>query len=70
MVLSEVTLRVLREYLKAYQPKNWLFPGPKQNSHLTTRTVEKILEVNDNKKLQFEASPRVVHKRSTSVILS
>jgi site-specific recombinase XerD len=43
-VLSEVALRVLREYWKVYQPKNWLFPGPKQNSHLTTRTVEKILE--------------------------
>lgn len=43
-VLSEVALRVLREYWKVYQPKNWLFPGPRQNSHLTTRTVEKILE--------------------------
>ena len=43
-VLSKVALEVLREYWQAYQPKNWLFPGPKQNSHLTTRTVEKILE--------------------------
>jgi len=43
-VLSEVALEVLREYWKVYQPKDWLFPGPKQNSHLTTRTVEKILE--------------------------
>lgn len=43
-VLSEVALRVLWEYWKAYQPKDWLFPGSKQNTHLTTRTVEKILE--------------------------
>jgi len=43
-VLSEVALNVLREYWKVYQPKDWLFPGSKQNSHLTTRTVEKILE--------------------------
>lgn len=28
-VLSEVALRVLLEYWKAYQPKNWLFPGLK-----------------------------------------
>ncbi|MBU4314635.1 MAG: tyrosine-type recombinase/integrase [Desulfobacteraceae bacterium] len=35
---------MLREYWKVYQPKDWLFPGSKQNSHLTTRTVEKILE--------------------------
>jgi len=26
-VLSEVALRVLREYWKVYQPKNWLFQG-------------------------------------------
>ncbi|KUK55985.1 MAG: Integrase family protein [Atribacteria bacterium 34_128] len=43
-VLSEVALEVLREYWKGYQPKNWLFPGSRQNSYLTTRTVEKILE--------------------------
>ncbi len=43
-VLLEVALEVLREYWKAYQLKNWLFPGLKQNSHLITRTVEKILE--------------------------
>ena len=29
-----------------------------------------ILGENDNNNLKFEASPRVVHKRSTSVILS
>ena len=28
-VLSEVILKVLREYWQAYQPKNWLFPSPK-----------------------------------------
>ncbi|GAI45899.1 unnamed protein product, partial [marine sediment metagenome] len=39
-VLSEVALKVLREYWKAYQPKNWLFPGPRQNSHLSTQTTK------------------------------
>ncbi len=43
-ILSKVALEVLREYWRVYQPKDWLFPGPKQNSHLSTRTVEKILE--------------------------
>jgi len=43
-VLSEVALRVLREYWKAYQPKNWLFIGSEPNSHLTAKTVEKTLE--------------------------
>jgi len=37
-VLSEVALEVLGEYGKVYQPKDWLLPGPKQNSHSTPRT--------------------------------
>lgn len=43
-ILSEVTLEALREYWKTHRPKDWLFPGPKEGSHITTRTVEKILE--------------------------
>ena len=43
-VLSEVALQTLREYWKIYRPKKWLFPGSKEGSHITTRTVEKILE--------------------------
>jgi len=43
-VLSEIALQTLREYWKIYCPKKWLFPGPKEGSHITTRTVEKILE--------------------------
>lgn len=43
-VLSEVALRVLREYWKTYQPKNWLFIGSEPNSHLTAKTVDKTLE--------------------------
>jgi len=43
-LLSEMVLKLLREYWKAYRPKDWLFPGQKEGSHLTTRTVEKILE--------------------------
>jgi site-specific recombinase XerD len=43
-VLSEIALEVLREYWKVYQSKDWLFPGPKQNSQMPSRKVEKILE--------------------------
>ena len=43
-VLSKVALEILHEYWKIYRPKKWLFPGPKEGSHITTRTVEKILE--------------------------
>jgi len=43
-VLSKVALEVLKEYWRVYQPRIWLFPGSKQNSHLTIRIVEKILK--------------------------
>ena len=43
-VLSRVSLKVLKEYWRVYRPGSWLFPGAKQNSHLTKRTVEKVLK--------------------------
>ena len=43
-LLSDVALEVLQRYKQAYPSKNWLFPGSKSGSHLTTRTVEKVLE--------------------------
>ena len=43
-ILSEVALQTLREYWKTYRLKKWLFPGSKEGSHITARTVEKILE--------------------------
>lgn len=43
-LLSDVALVALREYWQAYRPKDWIFLGSKPNCHLTTRTVEKILD--------------------------
>jgi len=43
-ILSEIALQALREYWQVYRPKEWLFSGAKPGSHLTARTVEKILE--------------------------
>jgi site-specific recombinase XerD len=43
-ILSNTGLEVLKEYWNKYRPKNWLFPGAKESNHITTRTVEKILE--------------------------
>jgi len=43
-VLSEVALEILREYWKIYHPKDWLFPGSREGRHISTRTVEKVLE--------------------------
>ncbi|OQX52966.1 MAG: hypothetical protein B5M48_04320 [Candidatus Omnitrophica bacterium 4484_213] len=47
-VLSEVALRVLREYWKGYQPKNWLFPVEDASQkagvakHVTVHTLRGI----------------------------
>ncbi|PIU23307.1 MAG: integrase [Chloroflexi bacterium CG08_land_8_20_14_0_20_45_12] len=43
-LLSNVALQALHQYWETCHPKSWLFPGSKTDSHLTTRTVEKVLE--------------------------
>ncbi len=43
-ILSETALEVLREYWRQYKPSKWLFESTKAERHLSTRTVEKILE--------------------------
>lgn len=43
-LLSEVALNQLRKYYYLYKPETWLFPGGKEGSFLTERTVQKIFE--------------------------
>lgn len=43
-VLSEVAVKVLREYAREYKPVTWLFPGEDPNSHITERTVQRVFE--------------------------
>jgi site-specific recombinase XerD len=43
-ILSRKTLLLLREYYKAYMPKDWLFPSTQYNRHLTERSVQKVFE--------------------------
>lgn len=42
-ILSEKLLAELREYWRKYSPQHWLFPGQKENSHLCSVSVSKIL---------------------------
>ncbi|GAI26016.1 unnamed protein product, partial [marine sediment metagenome] len=37
-------LEVLRDYWSQYKPEKWLFESIRADRHLSTRTVEKILE--------------------------
>ncbi|SDZ03442.1 site-specific tyrosine recombinase/integron integrase [Tindallia californiensis] len=41
-ILSEVALKVLRKYAAMEKPTDWLFPGGKENSFLTERSVQKV----------------------------
>ncbi|HYH04503.1 MAG TPA: site-specific tyrosine recombinase/integron integrase [Bacillota bacterium] len=43
-ILSERALKAVMKYRAKYSPDKWLFPGPDPAKHLSTRTVEKILE--------------------------
>jgi len=37
-------METLALYMNANDPEKWLFPGKKENTHLTIRSVEKIFE--------------------------
>lgn len=43
-LLSEVALKQLKKYYMLYKPEKWLFPGGKDDSFLTERSVEKIFD--------------------------
>nr|WP_298196829.1 tyrosine-type recombinase/integrase [Desulfosporosinus sp.] len=38
-------LKSLKDYIRFYQTKEWLFSGEKEENHLTERSVQKIFEV-------------------------
>ncbi len=42
--LSRVALETLEAYQKGCRPQLWLFPGAREGRHLTTRSVQKVLE--------------------------
>jgi integrase/recombinase XerD len=43
-ILSSCAFETFQKYQAKYKPGIWLFPGPNPEKHLTTRTVEKVLE--------------------------
>ena len=43
-LLSETALTVLRDYFRAYKPKDWLFPGQDSTDHLSERSAQKIFK--------------------------
>lgn len=43
-LLSDVALKILKIYTESHQPKVWLFPSTDAESHITTRTAQRIFE--------------------------
>ncbi len=43
-MLSKQALIYLRSYFKVFRPEIWLFPGDKEESHLSERTAQRIFE--------------------------
>ena len=47
-LLAKKTLEVLREYVKEYKPKEWLFEGQKRAKY-ATRSIQNILKISIRK---------------------
>jgi site-specific recombinase XerD len=58
-LLSETALKVLREYVGAFKPKNWLFPGEARDDHLSERAAQEIFQ--DAKKKAGIRKPATFH---------
>jgi integrase/recombinase XerD len=43
-LLSQIALEVLREYVKAFKPKDWLFPGDDPSDHLSERAAQEVFK--------------------------
>ncbi|MGQ9629148.1 MAG: tyrosine-type recombinase/integrase [bacterium] len=43
-IIADVALEALRDYWKAYQPRDWLFPGDRPGGHISTRTIQAVFK--------------------------
>lgn len=41
-LLSATALEILRQYFRAFKPKDWLFPGDDSKNHLSERAAQKV----------------------------
>jgi len=56
-VLSEVALKVLREYARESKPAVWLFQGEEKGRHINERTVQRVFEnAKEKAKIQKKVS--------------
>lgn len=58
-LLATTALEILREYVRRFRPKDWLFPGDMQGDHLSERSAQHIFE--DAKKNAGITKPATFH---------
>ncbi|MBI4672191.1 MAG: tyrosine-type recombinase/integrase [Chloroflexi bacterium] len=58
-LLSETTLTILRDYFRAFKPKDWLFPGEKRGEHLAESSAERVFK--DSLKKAGMTKPATFH---------
>ncbi|MBI5300586.1 MAG: tyrosine-type recombinase/integrase [Chloroflexi bacterium] len=48
-LLSTTALEILREYVRVFKPRDWLFPGDDRSDHLSERSAQHVFEDAKNK---------------------
>ena len=69
-ILSKTALECLREYWKAYRPKQWLFEGQHKDTHISVSAIRQIfLEAKERAGITKPASPHTLrHSFATHLI--
>ncbi len=69
-ILSRTALECLRQYWRAYRPKEWLFEGQKEDTHICISSIRQIfLEAKERAGITKPASPHTLrHSFATHLI--
>ena len=69
-ILSQTALECLRQYWRAYRPKDWLFEGQKEGTHICLSSIRQIfVEAKERAGITKPASPHTLrHSFATHLI--